>query len=43
MKNKTKQAISARERALCQRTVCFEFLSKSENKRRVPVNGHCVS
>ena len=27
-----KQAISARERALYQLTVCFEFLSKSEKE-----------
>ena len=31
------QAISARERALCQLTVCFEFQSRSE--RTFPVKG----
>ena len=30
-----KQAISARERALCQLTVCFEFQSGSEKSFRV--------
>ena len=30
-----KQAISARERALCQLTVCFEFQSRSERSFRV--------
>ena len=30
-----KQAISVRERALCQLTVCFEFQSRSERGFRV--------
>ena len=29
-----KQAISARERALCQLTVCFEFQSRSDRRKR---------
>ena len=28
-----KQAISTREQALCQLTVCFEFQSKSERRK----------
>ena len=28
------QAISARERVLCQTTVCFEFQSKNERRKR---------
>ena len=28
-----KQAISARERALCQLTVCFEFQSRSDRRK----------
>ena len=28
-----KQAISARERGLCQLTVCFEFQSRSERRK----------
>ena len=31
--NSYKQAISAHERALCQLTVCFEFQSKSEERK----------
>ena len=31
--HKTKQAISARERALCQLTVCFEFQSRSDRRK----------
>ena len=29
-----KQAISARERALCQLTVCFEFQSRSDRRKK---------
>ena len=31
---KVKQAISARERALCQLTVCFEFQSRSDRRKK---------
>ena len=36
-----KQAISARERALCQPTVCFEFQSRSDRttQKLCPQNG----
>ena len=30
---KSKQAISARERALCQLTVCFEFQNRSDRRK----------
>ena len=30
---KQKQTISARERALCQLTVCFEFQSRSDRRK----------
>ena len=33
------QAISARERALCQLTVCFEFQSRSEKRKG---HSHCA-
>ena len=40
---RNKQAISAREWALCQLTVCFEFQSRSDRKKRTqklcPGNG----
>ena len=32
-----KQAISARERALCQLTVCFEFQSRSDRRKNTKV------
>ena len=39
----SKQAISARERALCQLTVCFEFQSRSDRRKKTqklcPGNG----
>ena len=31
--DKPKQAISARERALCQLTVCFEFQSRTDRRK----------
>ena len=31
--NLVKQAISARERALCQLTVCFEFQSRGDRRK----------
>ena len=36
-----KQAISGRERALCQLTVCFEFQSRSDRRTQklCPANG----
>ena len=36
-----KQAISARKRALCQLTVCFEFQSRSDRRTQklCPANG----
>ena len=30
----SRQAISARERALCQLTVCFEFQSRSDRRKK---------
>ena len=33
VESEVKQAISAGERALCQLTVCFELLSRSERRK----------
>ena len=33
MTRKHEQAISARERTLCQLTVCFEFQSRSDRRK----------
>ena len=41
--DKNEQSISARERALCQLTVCFEFQSRSDRRKKTqklcPGNG----
>ena len=34
LKEIAKQAISTRERALCQLTVCFEFQSRSDRRKK---------
>ena len=36
---KIQQAISARERVLCQLTVCFEFQSDRRTEKLCPANG----